>query len=139
MGYVLVVLVVVLSAFNVGAIAFAGTTLAWRSMQWYFRLVLALIASLGLIAGLILSRDASLKALEITDVALFIAFHVLSLAAVVWTIIWLVRRKVSGMKSVLNGIAVACASIGAVMTLLWTISMIIVMMNQLQHPKGPFQ
>ena len=126
---IMLLYLVVLTVMNAGVIAFAATTVLFKHMGWFMRVVVAFIAMLS--AGgtiyLAMAWAAGLhhgfddhwgKPIGVS----FVCFHFVAFVAVIWSIIWALRRRTRGFLSVVKWGMLPCAVVGGFFTGLTVIS-----------------
>ncbi|MFT3884997.1 MAG: hypothetical protein QM724_06060 [Flavobacteriales bacterium] len=117
----LIVYTIGLTAFNAGVLVFLSTTLVRRPMYWWARVGIALLAFIGFCFAQWaflehVAEDPHGPWGKIVIIGLLV-FHVLSLPVIGWTIAWLNKRKVTGLKAALRLFALVGAATGFALTL----------------------
>jgi hypothetical protein len=113
-------------AINTGVVAFAGTTIFFRSMRWFIRVGLALFVLIVSVVGLWRGLPMIVRLDSAQTFRVFLVFQLVALCAIIWTIVWLFRRKPIRYGSVLKWIAISCAIVGACITCVTIVFMLAV-------------
>ena len=115
----LIGLFMIVTGFNTGVVVFAGTTIAFRSMRWFFRVAIALVGSVLPFLGILWFLSWAFQVVSKDAVfAMVVLFNVVALFPMAVAIAWLRCRKTQGVKSGMKWAALSFVVVSFALTCL---------------------